>query len=250
MLPTIKSELRKLFTIRSTYILIILSLALTVLFAFYFEGYRGNTGSPASQLAPSALSEIITNSAGLSVVFASIIAILFMAHEYRYNLITYTLTANAKRSRVLFVKLLTITIFSVAYGLLAVLFAIGSYMAGLSLRGADLPPQDLNLMAEIGKIAFYYMGYALIGIMIATIARSVVAAISILLIVPVTIEPLLGLVLKENSKYLPFTALDSTVGASISQSVLSPGGAIILTCLYLSAGVLVTWLLFLRRDAT
>jgi ABC-2 type transport system permease protein len=249
MLPSMKAEFRRLFTVRSTYILIGLSLVLIVFFAFWFEGYKGNTGSPASELASTALHEIVANGVGLGVVFASIVAILFMAHEYRYNTIMYTLTANASRSKALLAKLLTIILFSVAYGLFASLVAILSYLLGLSLRDASLPAQQFNVFAELGRIVFYCTGYALIGMLIATVARSVVVAIAAILIVPTTVEPLLGLLLKENSKYLPFTALDSSVGASFAQNTLSSGNAILVSCAYLLTALAVTWLLFVRRDA-
>ncbi len=246
---TIKAEFLKLFTIRSTYIMIILSIILITVFAFYFEGYKGNTGSPASTLAPEALQEIVSNSAGLTVTFASIISILFMAHEYRYNTIMYTLTSNVRRGRVLFAKVATIILFSIGYGLLAVGLAIGCYMAGLSLRDATLPPQSFEVLEHVGKVVFYFMGYALIGLLLAMLTRSVVMAIGTLLIFPITFEPLLSIILKEDAKYLPFTALDSTVGASMMPNVLPPGDAITVTCAYLAAIMLVTWLLFVRRDA-
>lgn len=245
----IKSELRKLFSLRSTYILIFLSFALIVLFAFFFEGYKGNTGSPASTLQSTALHEIVANGVGLGITFASIIAILFMAHEYRYNLIMYTLTANVRRTKVLFAKMLTILLFGIGYGLLASLLALGSYLLGLSLRDAILPAQDFNVLSEFGKVIFYSAGYILIGMLIAAIVRSVVAAIAIFLMVPTTLEPLLSLVLKDNSKYLPFTTLDSTVGASVIQNTLSPKNAIILSCVYLVAAAIITWIVFVRRDA-
>lgn len=250
MAPTIKAEFRKLFTIRSTYILIGLSLILIAAFSFYFEGYRGNTGSAASKVTPLALQEIISNGVGLGVLFATIIAILFIAHEYRYNTITYTLTANARRTRVLLAKVLTIVLFSIGCGLVAVLVAVGGYLAGLALRDATLPAQNLDVLSQVGRVAFYYTGYALVGLLIATVARSVVVAIATLLIFPTTIEPLLGLILKENTKYLPFSALDSTVGAAIMEKTLSPGNAMIVTSVYLVVGLLVTWLLFVRRDAS
>lgn len=249
MVPAIKSEFRRLFTVRSTYILIALSLALVVFFSFWFEGYKGNSGSPAAKLEANAFQTLLGESVGLGVAFTSIIAILFMAHEYRYNTIMYTLTINARRTRVLLAKFLTIVLFSVGYGLLASGIASISYLFGLSLRDASLPAQELNLFAELGKISFYCAGYALIGMLIATLARSVVVAIAAILIIPTTIEPLLGLLLKENAKYLPFTSFDSIMQASLSPNTLSPGSAMLVATGYLSAILIVTWLLFVKRDA-
>lgn len=250
MLALFKAEFRKLFTVRSTYIMTIFALIFMGLYSFYFEGYKGNTGSAASQLSPTALQEIVTNGAGMGVLFASIIAILFMAHEYRYNTIMYTLTINVRRTKVLLAKLLTISIFGAIYGLLFILLAIGSYLLGISLRDASLPPQQFEVWAELGKVAFYYAGYSILGIILAIVTRNVVGAIATLLIVSTTLEPLLGVLLKDNAKYLPITVLDSTVGAAISQNVLSPGKAILFSTLYLSIGAFVAWLLFMRRDAS
>lgn len=250
MIAEIKAEIRKLFTVRSTYILAFAGLALTVLFAFYFEGWRGLTGSPASELAPTALKEIVANGAGMGAVFASIIAILFMAHEYSYNTIAYTLTLTARRTKVLLSKLLVIGIFGVLFGLLSVAVAVGGYYFGLSLRDAVLPAQEFDVWSQLGRIVFYYAGYALLGLLIATIVRSVVGAIVTLLLYSMTVEPLVGLFLKENAKYLPVTALDSTVGASQSMHVLTPGAAIVVSTLYLAVGAAIMWALFVRRDAS
>ncbi len=250
MLPTIKAEFRKLLTVRSTYILVGLSLVLVIFYAFFFEGYKGNTGSSAAKLAPTAMQEIIANAAGLGVTLVTIIAILFMAHEYRYNTIMYTLTANARRTRVLLAKVVASAIFSAGVGLLIVSVALGGYLFGLSLRGASLPPQDFPALVEIGKVAFYYLGYALIGLLLAALVRNIVAAVAGLLILSTTIEPLLAeFVLKANAKYLPFTALDTSVGATMMQNPLSTGVAMGVAGAYLLAGLLATWFLFVRRDA-
>lgn len=249
MLATIKAEIRKLLTVRSTYFLVAIALVLTILFAFYFEGYQGNTGSAASMLAPTALQEIVGNGAGLGVMFASIIAILFMAHEYRYNTIAYTLTLNTRRTKVLISKLLVIAGFAVIFGLLAAGVALGGYMFGLSLRDATLPAQEFDVVVQIARLAFYYVGYAILGILIACLVRSLVAAVTTLLLYSALVEPILGLLLKDNAKYLPVTALDSTVGAAMTTNMLAPNAAILVSTAYLVGGLIITWILFVKRDA-
>jgi ABC-2 type transport system permease protein len=250
MLPSLKSDFRKLFTVRSTYIMSCIVLALVVLICFYFEGYRGNTGSSASTLAPTAIKEIISNTAGTGALFVAIIAVLFMAHEYRYNMITYTLTANTRRTKVLLSKIIAIVIFGIVFGILTSATGIGLYMLGLQLRDASLPAQDFDVWTQFGKVAIYYGAYALIGLFIATLVRGVVGAIAVLLLFPTAIESTLGLVLKEKAAYLPFAATDTIMGASMIQgNALTSNGAIGVTAIYLVIVGIVTWLLFLRRDA-
>ncbi len=249
MIPTLKAEFRKLFTIRSTYVIFLIVLAFTALMSFYFEGYKGNTGSAASTLQSTALQEVITNTAGLAALFVAIIGVLFMAHEYRYNTIMYTLTANTRRTTVLLVKMFTIAVFGILFGLLTTLFSIGMYKLGLQLRDASLPAQDIAVWSTIGKLMFYYAGYALIGLLLAALLRAVVGAIVVLLLIPTTIEPLISLVLKDNAVYLPFAALDTVLGASMVKGDLTSTGALGVSAIYIAVVSVVTWALFLKRDA-
>jgi len=244
-----KAEFRRLFTIRSTYIITFISLVLTIFFCLWIEGYKGLSGSPAANLSPTALHEILANGLGMGIGFATIIAILFMAHEYRYNTIMYTLTASASRTKALLAKLITMITFTIGYGLLSVAVAFASYYVGLSLRDASLPAQDFNVLAELGRLVFYCAAYSLVGILLATATRSVVFAIATIFVFPTAIEPLLGLLLKENAKYLPFTTLDSTIGAAMAQNTLSSGTAMIVSTGYLAVALVVTWILFVKRDA-
>jgi ABC-2 type transport system permease protein len=249
MFPILKAEFRKLLTVRSTYILTIVALILISIFAGFFEGYKGNTGSPASKLQPTAYVEIVNNSIGMTIIFVAIIAILFVTHEYRYNTIMYTLTANVRRTKVLLGKLLASVSLGLAFGVVASLFAVAVYRVGLAFRGAVLPSQDIDVLSLLGQVLFYCVSYVLIAVLIAVATRSVVAGIATFLIAPVTIEPLLSLVLKENAKYLPFTALDSTMGVSVSSNTLSTGVAMAVSAIYVLVGLAITWFLFVRRDA-
>jgi len=217
---------------------------------FYFEGYKGNTGTAASKLTGNALQELVGQAAGIGALFVSIIAVLFMAHEYRYNTIMYTLTINARRTKVLLGKLITITIFGVLFGLAVVLFGIASYYLGLQFRDATLPAQNFDALTQFGRVAAYYAGYALVGMLLATLLRAVVGAIAVLLLLPTTIEPLLGnLLLKDNAAYLPFAALDNIMEASVIKGNISTGTALLVSAAYVTVGWLITWYLFLRRDA-
>lgn len=250
MTAVLKAEFLKLFTIRSTYILFVITLVIIGGLNFYFEGFRGNTGSAASMLQPEALKEVIINSAGLAVTFSTIIAILFVAHEYRYNMIMYTLTSTARRTKVLLAKSLTISIFGAIFGALVTIVGVCAYLLGVALRdGASLPAQDIDIAGLAGKLVIYFVAYVLIGLTLALLVRSVVATIAIFLIFPTTIEMLLGLVLKDNAKYLPFSALESVAGNPFVSSSLSFVTAALVVAAYIAGIWLIAWALFVRRDA-
>jgi ABC-2 type transport system permease protein len=248
MIPLLKSETRKLLTVRSTYVASAIGLLLVIFFAFWIEGYKGISGSAAATLQSGALNEIIVNSS-LSAVIVSIVAVLFIGHEYRHNMIMYTLTAANSRFKVLLAKSVVIAVYSMVYALLAIGLALGSYYAGLSLRDAELPAQNLDAVGRVLQVVYYGVAYGLIGLLLGFALRSIVGAIAFMFIVPGTVEALLSLLLKDNSMYLPFTALERFVATGSLPYNLGYGKAFIISIIYLVAGWAITAFFFNRRDA-
>src|ERR1035437_9377215 len=112
MIATIKAELCKLFTVRSTYFIMAAVLALLVFYLFYITGWR----AAASDLHnPSTLATAITSAVNAVSIFAALVALLLFTHEYRYNTIMYTLTSSNSRTKVLLAKILVVTGFVVAF---------------------------------------------------------------------------------------------------------------------------------------
>lgn len=250
MFSAIRSDFRKLLTIRSTYILTTIAILLVGGVSLYFQGYKGVGADSAT-----AISSLLDASAGYAVIFVTIIGILFMAHEYRYNTIMYTMTANASRTRIFLSKLTTIGIFAALFALLISAVAVASYMIGLNLKGTTLITQNIDALSQVGRVVFYFVAYGIIGVLLASLIRNLVGTIAFFFIVPSSIEPLLSaFVLKGNkAEYLPFTALDNTVnagmGAMIQNPKLTSTDSMLLVVLYLAIVSVVAWLLFLKRDA-
>ena len=251
MISTLKAEARKLLTVRSTYVVVGLALLLTLVMAFYFEGVKGSTGSPASELLPTALAELIRNTSGAVATFLPIVAILFVTHEYRYNTITYTLTANNRRLKVLLAKTLVMLGFGLVAGAIIIGAAVGSYFLGLSLRDAVLPAQ-VDVLDLLLRAGYYILAYVLVGMILGFILRSIVGAIAVLLLGSTVVEPLLGIPLKDNAMYLPFSSLDNVMfaGQGFTSGTLSVGTALAVSGGYIAVSLLVAAFLFLRRDAS
>jgi ABC-type transport system involved in multi-copper enzyme maturation permease subunit len=111
MMPTIKSEFKKILTIRSTYIVSLGFLLLAAFVDFYIHGYKD-----ASTLGKGATDNLfvagsVTQIATTLSVAGAIIGLLLLAHEYRYNTIVYTLTASNSRSKVIFSKIAAVLIY-------------------------------------------------------------------------------------------------------------------------------------------
>mgnify|MGYP006146577103 CR=1 FL=1 len=255
MLTTLRAEFKKLLTVRSTYILMIVALVIAAFFATYVFGYRGNMQQASS---PSFLTDIFQVTLGVFTTFGAIISILLMAHEYRYNTILYTLTWNKSRVKVLLAKAFTVLSLMTVGGLLVLAVSYAGVHLGLSLRSASMGPQNFELFDMAWRYAAYVWGYGLIGLIFGVLLRSVVAAIVAFFMIPALEGILGGLLLKEDAKYLPFRVLDSipTTGAADSLaatsgfSMLSSEKAVTTAALYLLILGVVATVLFIKRDAS
>lgn len=250
---TLKAEFRKLLTVRSTYWMTAIAIVLLAVLAGYGEGYRN-----APNLTPNTFNNALLNMASTVVLFAVIVAILLMAHEYRYNTVVYTLVNSNSRTRVLFSKILVVIAYSVFLTLVVVAAVFASIALGASLAGHPLPHQEINYGLFLLKSTFFVTGTALAGLLFAVLIRNLVAAFATFFVLPNVLELIGNLILKENSVYLPFTALNEvlitvppdTGGIPFVFGDLSPLKGALVFLAYLIPGWIIAWYLFLRRDAT
>jgi len=244
MKPLLKSEFLKLITVRSTYIWTLIAAVLTAVYCFYIEGFKGMSGSAASQRTEGSFNVIIQNISMTTTIFAAIVAVLYIVHEYRYNLITYTLSSAGSRTRVLVAKLFMMIAYAIIFTLFFAAFGLACYYLGVLVSGDSLATQIINIEL-LGRLVIFCVGYVLIGLAFGFITRSVAASIVLLFLVPSTIEPLLGFLLKENVNYLPFRILENI----IITSQFSAAQAIAIFTGYIFTTYVVVWFLFIRRDA-
>lgn len=252
MIALIKAEFRKLFTVRSTYLIVFIAFFIVTLGAFYADGIKGgaNVGDPMK------LSGEVISAITVAPIFAAIIALLLFAHEYRYNTIMYTLASSNSRTKTLLAKIIAVTGFAVVFSVLISVYSPLMTYLGLHIKGYVLVPQTIYYADLLWKVVFTGWGYAMLGLLLAALLRNQVAAIVALFIIPSTIEPLLGILLKSNAIYLPFTALRQVTNTASSPPpsevgipFTSPGKGALICGMYLVIGWVIAWLLFLRKDA-
>lgn len=243
MMAALKAEFRKLLTVRSTYVIVAVSLALMAFFAAYIFGYRLKSAELAN---PHQLQDTMSGAVSVVAIFGAIVGILLLSHEYRYNTILYALTANRSRSLFLAAKILAVSTFAILFTVVVMVLAPLLNVLGVHLAGHTLAPQSIAYGNIVWQCLFYGWAYAMIGLLVTALVRNQIGAIVTIFIVPSTIEPLLSLLLKENGVYLPFSALGAVVQNS---PTLGPGAAAAVVGAYLGVGWLLAWLLFLRRDA-
>lgn len=300
MFALLKSEIRKLLTVRSTYILIAIALALTVLINYlgtsptkYEEPVDqkivqmtdefGNEVSYPDPDVPVTYKTVVTRdlpkeelvmnlqeSVPIIVIFVSIVLILLMAHEYRYNIINHTLTIANRRSKVLGAKILVGSMFTVLVTLLGIAVALGTSYLAIQVKDLNLPTQDYDWFYITLRHTVYSLGYALFCLGVAALVRNLTAGIAAAFVLP-TIDSIAGFLMAsrdlEPTKMLPFSALDrfgnvaADVGRTnadlaekfngmVSSQPATVVGSLAVFCAYFAGLWLVTWLLFLKRDAS
>jgi ABC-type transport system involved in multi-copper enzyme maturation permease subunit len=254
MMTSVKAELKKVLTVRSTYAISLFFLILLGIASFYGQGYK----LPAKDINQLFLAGNITMVSNITSVAGALIALLLMAHEYRYNTIVYSLTAANRRSKLLASKVIVIMGFVFVYSIVAAALSFGLTILGAMAAGHSIPPQDINYLTFLAKVVFFCESYALVGLLVPTLVRNMQASVAILFIVPNTLEQLLGLVIKDPEKWLPFMSLAQVVEppvlagpkGRISQNLVSPEHGAVVFLIYLLIGWAITWYLFLRRDAS
>lgn len=252
MIAAIRAEFRKLLTVRSTYVITGLTLVGVALLAYFVLGRDQEAFSADS---PRMLYDSIYTSIGVFATFSTIVAILLVTHEYRYNTIMHTLTLSNSRLRIVIAKAAVLIAYTLVVGLAVA--GVGYFMTkvGLASAGAQLAPQELPLWSTFWQLGAYTIGYTLSGVVLGLLIRGVVGAIVVYFMTPVA-EQLLGLVLKENTKYLPFQALEKVAGTATEQMSPVAGGdlshaaALGVFSIYLAVGLVVATVLFIRRDAS
>jgi ABC-2 type transport system permease protein len=249
MIPALKAEFRKLFSTRSTYVIMLVVALLVVFFAFYVNGWKA---SGSNLHDPLFLSGDITGAIGVVSIFPALAAILLITQEYRYNLMAYTLTAANNRNKVMGAKLIVSSIFGLVFtlviGIATPLFSVW----GANAHGLHFSPQVIDHGKLLWECLFYGWGYTVAGLLFGALIRNQIGAIIVLFVAPDTVEALLSLLLKHDSIYMPFTALSYVIGQQmhvIQGATMSPGKAAFVFIIYLIIGWAVAWTLFLRRDA-
>lgn len=248
----IRAEFKKLLTVRSTYILTLV-VWLVIFGVSFFIGFHD---SPSDLASPLLMQDSIFGSLHFAGLIASIVSILLLAHEYRYNTINFSLTLNPKRSGVLGAKFVVLTAYSIVLSMVAVAVVIGGLNAGAAAHSHIIGPQVYNVVGASGsqalgillQSAFYVWASAIAGLIITAILRNLVASIAFIFIFP-SLENLVTLISKTVVKYLPFSDLGAVLKISHEEAGFSAGKSMIIFLIYIAVFGLISWWLFLKRDA-
>lgn len=245
MIPALKSEVRKLLSVRSTYFLSVIVFAFVLFIGGYITGYKA---MPEALSAPNYLVEQVFGAITFLSIIISITCLLIFGHEYRYNTIIYTLTLNKSRTKVLAAKVIVASAYALLMGLIVIALTMASTVIGAHMHDYTLGQQTINVFDVLWRALFCVWGFSMLALLIVALLRNQIASIVLLLLMPTTIEGILSLLLKENAKYLPFTALLNSA-STVPLGNARPWYFATIVMGYIVGGWLIAWVLFTRRDA-
>jgi ABC-type transport system involved in multi-copper enzyme maturation permease subunit len=250
MLDNLKAEFRKLFSVRSTYFILAIALILETLVFWFAKGYKLDHSHVGLQVLkdPQYLSDQVIMSLNLVEFLFTIVVVLLVTHEYRYNTIMYTLASSKSRSRVLLAKFMTVTVFALVFGTIFALLAPVLTKWGLSMGHYNLVHQTFNMRSLAWRVLFVSWAWVMLSTIAALAIRSQVGAIAGVFIWSSTVENLLSLWLHNNSAYLPFSSINALSNPT-PLSYMSFARAGLVATGWVILGLIVTWVLFLKRDA-
>ena len=238
-----KAEFRKLLTVRSTYIMLLVSLLLGGFISYWVVGYKaGQNVTDAFYLQ----NHIFSMLSGMSL-FAGIVGILLMTHEYRYNTIYYALTSTRSRTKLLLAKAIAVLGYTVVFSVLLAAFSVLMVILGLHIGHHEIVAQSFQWAELLWRGFAYMFGITLFGLILAILIRNQIGSIVVYMFMPGTIEALASLVLKAKAAYLPFTSLGNVIAERPVH--LSHTGSALVALSWLVVGWVVGWILFLKRDA-
>lgn len=248
MISSLNAELKKLLTVRSTYLIVLIALLIAALFAGYGDGFKADLGRLQS---PGYLVSESSNAVLFDGIILALAGLLLLAHEYRYNTILYTITSSNSRIKTLLAKTVVVSMYALVVTAVLTFFSPLCAIVGTHLAHKDMAAQIYPAWTVLGKCLFVGWGYAMFGFILTAIIRSQVGSIVTFLLIPLIGEHIIGAIFSSSIKYLPFTSLQSVVDTEMPKvsSSISLTHNVVTSCVYVGVGLLVSFILFARRDA-
>ncbi len=220
-----RSEIRKLWTVRTTWLLTLFGWGLVVLFTVMalFTTLVGDPFAGTDVQIAAAVEQL-----GSTAVIVLIVALLAMTTEFRYGTIGRTFQIVPSRSKVLAAKLAAGVVYALAYFLsamvlVAVLLGLAALVKGVPLTfGAET-------VAALWQAPVALALNAILGVAVGALVRSQIAAIAGVLIWFFVVESIIATLAPAAGRWLPFQALNSLFLGQEAREAALEAGVIVFT---------------------
>ena len=208
----IRTEVLKLRTVRGPWLLLAAGPLFVLAGISGLVASGGNLHDPATQAK--ALAHV-----GLASIFPLVFGILAVAGEYRHKTITDTYLTTPARGRVIAAKLAVYPVFGALSGTACAVAGLAVAAAWWSAKGAPFGWGDSAMWATIAGGIAWNAAFAAMGVGLGALVRNLVAAIAVALAWIAVIEGVVGQLIGNLARWLPFYA-GQALGAGGATSML------------------------------
>ena len=249
----LRSEARKLHTVRSTFWALLAAMIFTMvtaaLLAIFLPAHLS-----AQQKATIDSVRVSLGGLHLSQIAIGLLGVLAITGEYSSGMIRATLAAVPQRRLLLTAKALVFTATAAATGIAACLAAYLLFQAFLSAGDAMRTTlADPGVLRAVTGAGLYLTVLGLLGFGLGIVCRSSAGAVALLfgaLFVPTLLVALLPSSWQDTiGPYLPMNAGDTIYTVRHEAHMLQPWAGFGVFCLYAAAALAAGFVLIGRRDA-
>ena len=204
MTALIRSELRKVLTTNTWWLMLLGVVGFTVialLVNVLVVASATLNGDPQSEQfglgndAAGLASYVYTSGQYFGTLFVMLLGALIVTNEYHHQTATPTFLATPRRVRVIVSKLVGAVGIGVAFGLVTMLISVPVGALYLSAHGVGSQLDHPTVLATLGLNLLAYAIWAVFGVGIGTLLRNQIAALVVCLMLKLVAESAIGLVL-------------------------------------------------------
>jgi len=246
MLLEMRSEYRKLSTVRGPWLLLAAGPLLVV------AGITGLVQSGSNVHDPALPTKALAHVA-VAALFTLIFGILAVAGEYRHGTVTDTFLSFPARNRVFVAKLAAYGTVGGAAGLVSSAVAVGVTAAWWAAKGGSFHLLAADSWRTLGGGVAVNIAFAAIGVALGALVRNLAAAIAATLAWIAVIEGIAGQLLGAAlARWLPFNASEALGRANVTGTtkLLPQWAGGLLLAGYAAAFAVAAVVATLRRDVT
>jgi len=240
-----RTEILKLRTTRTP--LVLLAAAQLVIVA----GVSGLFVSGNADLADPLTARRAVAHAGLVSIFSLILGILAVAGEYRHKTITDTYLSTPRRGRVVAAKLGVYAVVGALFGAISAITAVAATAIWLAAKDGSLDLGSSGVWSTVAGCVVWNACFAAVGVGIGALIRNVIAAVAAALAWLALIEGIIGQLIGDLGRWLPFRSGQALEGVPLPGIDLLPQwGAAFVLATYAAIFALVAVSTTVRRDVS